>query len=103
MKALFLILLVVMTQTSHASGWASGGGDPKLVKAKDFPYMWKIKAAVQLLKENLDKTHFNENFKNAFKEDMDKMLKAGRFYYVPKLFAVGFNRHPGDYRKSNST
>jgi len=99
MKAILLVFLVLNINSSFASGWASGGGDPKLVKIKVFPYMWKIKAAVQLLKENLDKTRFNDNFKNAFKEDLDKLLKPGHFYYIPKLFAVGFNRYPGDYTK----
>ncbi len=99
MKALSLILILVLSYSSFAGGWASGGGDPKEVKAKIFPHMHKIKEAIQLLKSNLDKTHFNENFKKAFKEDMDLIFERGHFFYVPKLFAVGFDRHPGDYEK----
>ncbi|MCO4794242.1 MAG: hypothetical protein KC493_11040 [Bacteriovoracaceae bacterium] len=99
MKLKFLMLFISLTTHSYAGGWASGGGDPKEVEAKVFPFMDKIKNAILLLEENLDKTHFNSNFKKAFKNDMKEMLKLNRFYYVPELFAVGFNRHPGDYTK----
>tara|TARA_Y100000590_G_scaffold470776_1_gene670411 strand:- start:45088 stop:46170 length:1083 start_codon:yes stop_codon:yes gene_type:complete len=98
-KTLTLLILLTFSQSAIAGGWASGGGDPKEVEAKVFPFMGKIIDAVNLLKSNLDKTPFNENFKNAFKKDLDLLLKNGRFYYVPELFAVGFNRHPGDYTK----
>lgn len=99
MKAFKLLFLLVFTQTAFAGGWASGGGDPKEVKALVFPFMGKVIDAIEMLKTNLDKTPFNENFKKAFKEDMDLVLKNGHFLYVPELFAVGFDRHPGDYTK----
>jgi hypothetical protein len=100
MNALTLFTLILLSQTSFAAGgWTSGGGDPKEVEAKVFPFMGKIIDAVNLLKVNLDKTPFNDNFKKAFKEDMDLILSNGHFFYVPELFAVGFNRYPGDYTK----
>ena len=71
MKILFTMLFLSCSLSLNAGGWASGGGDPKEVKAKVFPYMGKIIDAVNLLKSNLDKTYFNNNFKRAFKEDMD--------------------------------
>ncbi|MCP4915025.1 MAG: hypothetical protein GY909_18045 [Oligoflexia bacterium] len=99
MKAIHFLTLLVLTQTTFAGGWASGGGDPKEVEAKPFPFMSKIVKAIDLLKSNLDKTHFNGNFKKAFITDMELVLKRGHFFYVPELFAVGFDRHPGDYNK----
>lgn len=99
MKMIMTLIFLLFSQMTYAGGWASGGGDPKEVEAVPFPFMGKIRDAIDLLKTNLDQTPFNENFKAAFKTDMDLVLKRGHFFYVPKLFAVGFDRHPGDYTK----
>jgi len=99
MKMITMLLLLTLTQTAFAGGWASGGGDPKEVEAKVFPDMDKIKQAIELLSTNLDKTTFNKNFKDAFKKDMNALYLKKAFYYVPELFAVGFSRYPGDYDK----
>tara|TARA_R110002072_G_scaffold534_6_gene4062 strand:+ start:235907 stop:236968 length:1062 start_codon:yes stop_codon:yes gene_type:complete len=98
MKALFLVYLALISSSTFA-GWASGGGDPKEVKVKPFPNQKVLSEAIELLKKKVNETPLHQKFKEAFIEDLELMKSKKRFYYIPKLFAVGFNRYGGDYTK----
>lgn len=94
-----LFITLLLSINLFAGDWGSGGGDPHDVEVKPFPNQDILNDAVELLKKNIQKTFFTDKFKEAFITDLEGMVEKKRFYYVPELFAVGFNRHQGDYTK----
>lgn len=80
-------------------GWGSGGGDPIEVEVKKFPNPIVLKEAINLLVQKVSESPFTQNFKDAFIKDLRLIQSRDFFFYIPKLFAVGFNRFGGDYNK----
>ena len=74
MKKLFLFILLLVSTVAVAN-WTSGGGDPKVVEALEFPHKKRLKSAIDFLKQRVDQTQFSENFKQAFKQDLSRVLK----------------------------
>ncbi len=84
---------------SDDGGWTSGGGDPIEVKVQHFPNQKILDDAIELLIDKVSETRFTQRFKDAFINDLRGIQKKNHFFYIPELFAVGFNRHGGDYTK----
>ncbi|MBT3583945.1 MAG: hypothetical protein HN509_03480 [Halobacteriovoraceae bacterium] len=95
----FIFLISILIFANASANWTSGGGDPKFVKAIHFPKRQVISDAIKLLRKKVQESPFHKNFKDSFISDLDQMQKLDLFFYIPKLFAVGFNRFPGDYTK----
>ncbi len=94
-----LLLALLLLSNISIAGWSSGGGDPYDVKVEPFPNKKILADAINLLKVKVANLPFHQNFKDAFMADLEGMVRLGRFYYIPELFAVGFDRHKGDYTK----
>lgn len=99
----FLIITLIFIPArliSHNNdAWSSGGGDPIIVQSYPFPNSHILSAAISLLKARVNASIYPESFKVAYLADINSLQDKNAFFYIPELFAVGFQRYAGDYTK----
>ncbi|MBI2519967.1 MAG: hypothetical protein HYV97_06110 [Bdellovibrio sp.] len=98
-RIITLFVLIIWVFAVVAGDWSSGGGDPVIVQTYPFPNQSLLQDALDLLEVRIKETVFIDEFKTAFKSELNLLHQKNNFFYIPQLFSVGLGRYPGDYTK----